>query len=64
MVEYPPELKLFYVFVERLLDIKSSTKSWTIIDLMRRLKYIESRRNVSAESDSDESWTISCVFVD
>ena len=50
MVEYPAELKLVYVFIERLMDIKSVTKSSTIIDFMRRLKHVESSHS-AIESD-------------
>lgn len=49
-VEYPPELKLFYGFFERILGVKASTKSTTIIDLMRRLNHIETlHQNVNPE---------------
>ncbi len=43
-VEYPPELKLFYGFFERIMGVKESSKSTTIIDVMRRLNHVEALR--------------------
>ena len=43
-VEYPSELRIFYGFFERLLDVKSSIKSSTLTDLMRALHQMVNSR--------------------
>jgi hypothetical protein len=36
-VQYPSELRFFFGFIERLLEIKSTIKSSTVTDLLRKL---------------------------